>query len=64
VGENIVKIRSRRDHVLIQCVEAERQTSGGVILPDAAKGKPNTGQFIAVGKGRMLANGSHRKKEE
>ncbi len=45
------------DHVLVKRVEAEGKTSGGILLPDTAKEKPQEGIVQAVGDGRMLKNG-------
>lgn len=42
------------DRVLIKFVEREEKTTSGIIIPDAAKEKPQTGQVIAVGQGRVL----------
>ena len=40
------------DRVLLQPLEAEEKTSGGIIVPDSAKEKPQEGKVIAVGKGK------------
>lgn len=45
------------DKVVVQVVEAEEMTAGGIILPDSAKKKPTEGKVIAVGNGRSLDNG-------
>ena len=45
------------DRVLIQRVEAETTTKGGIVLPDTAKEKPREGIVKALGKGRLLENG-------
>jgi chaperonin GroES len=45
------------DRVLLQRVEAEAKTKGGIILPESAKEKPKEGLVVAVGKGRMLPSG-------
>jgi len=41
------------DRVLLQPLEAEEKTSGGIIVPDSAKEKPQEGKVIAVGKGKV-----------
>ena len=41
------------DRVLLQPLEAEEKTKGGIIVPDTAKEKPQEGKFVAVGKGRV-----------
>ena len=45
------------DRVLLQRVEAEEKTRGGIVLPDSAKEKPKEGIVISVGKGRVLEGG-------
>ena len=51
------KIRPLDDRVVVEPVEAEEMTSGGIVLPSAAKEKPQRGTVIAVGPGRMLDSG-------
>jgi chaperonin GroES len=46
------------DHVLVKPLSKEEKTRGGIILPDTAKEKPQAGEVIAVGPGRMLDNGT------
>lgn len=48
------KFRPLGDRVLIQLVEREEKTTSGIIIPDAAKEKPQTGKVIAVGCGRTF----------
>lgn len=45
------------DKVIIERLEAQAKTKGGIILPDNAKEKPQEGKVIAVGKGKTLKNG-------
>jgi len=45
------------DRVLVQRVEAEAKTSGGILLPESAKEKPKEGIIIALGDGKLLENG-------
>ena len=45
------------DRVVVQPVEAETTTAGGIVLPDAAKEKPQRGKVTAVGPGRLLESG-------
>jgi len=52
-----VNFRPTDDRVLVQPCEAEDKTAGGIILPDAAKEKPQRGTVIAVGPGKMLKSG-------
>jgi chaperonin GroES len=53
----MASIRPLGDKVLIKRLEAEQQTSGGIILPDAAKEKPKRGKVVAVGEGKLLDDG-------
>ncbi len=53
----MAKIRPLEDRVVIQQIEAEEKTSGGIVLPDTAKEKPQRGKVISVGPGRLLDNG-------
>jgi len=45
------------DKVIIEVLEAEEKTAGGIVLPDTAKEKPQEGKVIAVGEGKVLSNG-------
>jgi len=45
------------DHVIVERVEAETRTKGGIVLPDSAKEKPREGVVIAVGEGRLTDDG-------
>ena len=53
-----MKVRPLQDRVVVQRVEEELTTKGGIIIPDTAKEKPQQGKVIAVGKGKMLENGT------
>jgi len=55
-----MKIRPLGDKVLVERVEAEAKTAGGIVLPDAAKEKPQKGKVISVGEGRVLEDGTRR----
>lgn len=46
------------DRVVIKPLEAEAKTKGGIVLPDTAKEKPQEGKVVAVGKGKVLENGT------
>lgn len=48
------------DRVLVKRVQADDKTKGGIILPDTAKEKPREGLVVAVGKGKLLDNGSRQ----
>lgn len=50
-------IRPLGDRVLVKPIEQEERTKGGIVLPDTAKEKPQLGEVIAVGTGRLLENG-------
>ena len=53
-----VNFRPLSDKVLVKPSEAETQTSGGIYIPNSAKQKPQEGEVIAVGPGRILDDGS------
>ena len=52
-----VKLRPLEDRVVVEPLEAEEVTAGGIVLPDVAKEKPQRGHVIAVGPGKLLDNG-------
>ena len=56
-----MKIRPLADKVLVERIEAEAKTAGGIVLPDTAKEKPQRGKIVAVGDGKILDDGSRRK---
>jgi chaperonin GroES len=56
-----MKIRPLGDKIIVQRVEAEEVTSGGIVLPDSAKEKPQRGNVISVGTGRLLNDGGRGK---
>jgi len=56
-----MKIQPLADKVLVERVEPENKTAGGIVLPDTAKEKPQQGKIINVGKGKMLEDGSRQK---
>ena len=45
------------DRIVIEVLEAEEKTAGGIVLPDTAKEKPQRGKVTAVGAGRLLKSG-------
>ena len=53
-----VSIKPLEDRIVIQQVEAEQTTASGLIIPDTAKEKPQEGQVVAVGPGRIDDNGN------
>ena len=52
-----MKLKPLDDRVVVSPLSAEETTSGGVILPDSAKEKPNKGKVVAVGPGRLRDDG-------
>lgn len=52
-----IKIRPLDDRVVVEPVEAEETTAGGIVLPDTAREKPQRGKILAVGPGRLLDSG-------
>lgn len=46
------------DRVVVKVLEAEEKTASGIVLPDKAKEKPQQGEVIAVGSGKILDNGT------
>jgi chaperonin GroES len=52
-----MKIRPLNDRVLVVRIEEKEKTSGGIIIPDTAKEKPQEGKVIAVGPGKWDENG-------
>jgi chaperonin GroES len=52
-----MKVRPLHDRVLIERIEAESKTAGGIIIPDTAKEKPAEGIIVAVGKGNFNEKG-------
>src|SRR3954451_3434605 len=51
-------IRPLDDRVVVEPLEAEEKTAGGILLPDTAKQKPQRGRVVAVGPGKLLDSGS------
>jgi len=56
-----MKIKPLTDKILVQRLEAETKTPGGIVLPDNAKEKPQKGKIISVGSGKILEDGSKKK---
>ena len=52
-----MKLRPLNDRVIVQRMESEEKTKGGIIIPDTAKEKPQKGKVIAVGDGRVGDDG-------
>jgi chaperonin GroES len=54
----MVKFKPLHNNVLVERIEQEQKTAGGILIPDSAKEKPITGKIISVGNGLTLDNGS------
>jgi chaperonin GroES len=59
-----VKIRPLDDRVVVQPFEAEERTTGGIVLPDSAREKPQQGKVVATGPGKLLEKTGERGKME
>ena len=55
-----MKIRPLHDRVIVKRLEEERTTSSGIVIPDSATEKPDTGEVLAVGTGKLLEDGKVR----
>lgn len=53
-----ISIKPLEDRIVIRQVEAEQTTASGLVIPDTAKEKPQEGEVIAVGPGRVDDNGN------
>ena len=53
-----LKIKPLHDRVLVLRLEAEEKSTGGIIIPDTAKEKPQEGKVVAVGKGKRKDDGA------
>jgi chaperonin GroES len=52
-----LKLRPLDDRIVVEPLEAEEKTTGGILLPDTAKQKPQRGRVIAVGPGKLTDKG-------
>jgi chaperonin GroES len=52
-----MKIRPLHDRVIVKRLDQERQTASGIVIPDSAAEKPDQGEVLAVGEGKMLEDG-------
>jgi chaperonin GroES len=55
-----MNIRPLHDRVIVKRLEEERKTASGIVLPDSATEKPDQGEVIAVGNGKILEDGKIR----
>jgi chaperonin GroES len=53
-----MKVRPLHDRLLVRRIEEKETVRGGIIIPDSAKEKPQEGEVIAVGNGKVLDNGT------
>ncbi len=53
-----MKIKPLQDRVIVQRMEEETKTAGGIIIPDSAQEKPQQGKVLAVGPGKVLEGGT------
>jgi chaperonin GroES len=53
-------LRPIHDKIVVERLEAEEKTAGGIVLPDTAKDKPQQGTVVAVGPGRLLESGARK----
>jgi chaperonin GroES len=53
-------IRPLYDRVIVKRVEQQRTTASGIVIPDTAAEKPEQGEVVAVGSGKLLEDGSQR----
>lgn len=51
-------LRPLHDRILVKRIEEKEQVRGGIIIPDTAKEKPQEGEVVAVGNGKVLDNGT------
>ena len=56
-----MKIRPLHDRVIVKRLEEERKTASGIVIPDTAAEKPDQGEVVAVGTGKIMDNGEVRK---
>ena len=53
-----MKVRPLHDRLLVRRIEKKETAKGGIIIPDTAKEKPQEGEVLAVGNGKILENGT------
>ncbi len=57
MAKSDLKVRPLDDRVVVEPLEAEEMTAGGIVLPDTAKERPQRGTVLAVGPGKLLDSG-------
>jgi chaperonin GroES len=55
-----MKIRPLHDRVIVKRIEEERKTHGGIVIPDNAAEKPDQGEVLAIGTGKVMEDGKVR----
>ena len=60
MGIEKMNIKPLGDRIVIKRFEAEEKSSGGILLPDSARNKPQKGKVLAVGAGHLLKDGTRR----
>src|SRR5271166_1911021 len=55
--EGSLRVRPLDDRVVVEPLEADEKTAGGIVLPDSAKQKPQRGRVLAIGPGKLRDNG-------
>ena len=56
-----MKLKPLGNRVVVERIEAEDKTAGGILLPDSAKEKPQQGKIVAIGDGKLLDSGQRQK---
>jgi chaperonin GroES len=56
----MMKIRPLHDRVIVKRIEEERKTAGGIVIPDNAAEKPDQGEVLAIGTGKVMDDGKVR----
>jgi chaperonin GroES len=54
----MTKVRPLHDRLIVRRIEEKETVKGGIIIPDAAKEKPQEGEVLAIGNGKLLDNGT------
>src|ERR1017187_5032191 len=56
-----MKIRPLHDRVIVKRIEEERKTAGGIVIPDNAAEKPDQGEVLSIGTGKVVHDGTVRR---
>src|SRR5262245_14351621 len=59
-GATFMNIRPLHDRIIVKRLEEERKTASGIVIPDSAAEKPDQGEVLAIGKGKLLEDGKIR----